>query len=57
MNTVLAFLSGYYQYLELKVDPRKLVMGVPWYGYDYPCLSLSQVNILHFKYMLNTVVF
>ncbi|XP_070765046.1 di-N-acetylchitobiase [Enoplosus armatus] len=35
-------LNAYDQYLNLKIDPKKLVMGVPWYGYDYPCLNLSQ---------------
>lgn len=38
-------LSAYDQYLDLKIDPKKLVMGVPWYGYDYPCLNLSQDGI------------
>ncbi|XP_070817016.1 di-N-acetylchitobiase isoform X2 [Chaetodon trifascialis] len=35
-------LNAYEQYLNLKIDPKKLVMGLPWYGYDYPCLNLSQ---------------
>ncbi|XP_077439875.1 di-N-acetylchitobiase [Vanacampus margaritifer] len=34
--------NAYDQYLNLKIAPQKLVMGVPWYGYDYPCLNLSQ---------------
>lgn len=38
-------LNGYDQYLNLQIDPKKLVMGVPWYGYDYPCLNLSQGGI------------
>uniref|UniRef100_A0A3Q3JVB9 Di-N-acetylchitobiase n=1 Tax=Monopterus albus TaxID=43700 RepID=A0A3Q3JVB9_MONAL len=38
-------LNGYDEYLNLKIDSKKLVMGVPWYGYDYPCLSLSQKGI------------
>ncbi|KAG7282874.1 hypothetical protein CRUP_020712 [Coryphaenoides rupestris] len=38
-------IKGYYQYLELKIDPKKLVMGVPWYGYDYSCLNLSQEGV------------
>ncbi|XP_029988373.1 di-N-acetylchitobiase [Sphaeramia orbicularis] len=38
-------LNAYEQYLNLKIDPKKLVMGVPWYGYDYPCLNLSQEGI------------
>ncbi|KAM7409496.1 hypothetical protein PAMA_001129 [Pampus argenteus] len=38
-------LDAYDQYLNLNIDPKKLVMGVPWYGYDYPCLNLSQEGI------------
>ncbi|KAF7665909.1 hypothetical protein LDENG_00127030 [Lucifuga dentata] len=38
-------LNGYYQYLELNIDPQKLMMGVPWYGYDYTCLNLSQEGV------------
>lgn len=26
---------------ELRIPRRKLVLGVPWYGYRYPCISLS----------------
>ncbi|XP_003974294.2 di-N-acetylchitobiase [Takifugu rubripes] len=35
-------LKGYDQYLKLKIDPSKIVMGLPWYGYDYQCLHVSQ---------------
>ncbi|CAL8271948.1 unnamed protein product [Arctogadus glacialis] len=38
-------LKGYYQYLDLEIDPKKLVMGVPWYGYDYSCLNLSKDGV------------
>ncbi|XP_026201068.1 di-N-acetylchitobiase [Anabas testudineus] len=38
-------LNAYDDYLNLKIDPKKLVMGLPWYGYDYPCLNLSQEGI------------
>nr|XP_046247613.1 di-N-acetylchitobiase [Scatophagus argus] len=38
-------LNAYDQYLNLNIDPKKLVMGLPWYGYDYPCLNLSQEGI------------
>uniref|UniRef100_A0A3Q3WAZ3 Di-N-acetylchitobiase n=1 Tax=Mola mola TaxID=94237 RepID=A0A3Q3WAZ3_MOLML len=38
-------LNAYDQYLNLKIDPKKLIMGLPWYGYDYPCLSISQEGI------------
>ena len=30
-------LHGVQQYLDVPVDPSQLVLGVPWYGYDYPC--------------------
>jgi len=23
--------------LDLGIAPEKLILGVPWYGYDYPC--------------------
>ncbi|KAL6108027.1 ctbs [Pungitius sinensis] len=38
-------LTGYDQFLSLKIDPKRLVMGVPWYGYDYPCLNFSQDGV------------
>jgi len=25
----------------LRADPSKLVLGVPWYGYDYPCTNAN----------------
>lgn len=38
-------LEGYDQFLSLKIDPKKLVMGVPWYGYDYQCLNFTQEGV------------
>ncbi|KAH0618463.1 hypothetical protein JD844_017691 [Phrynosoma platyrhinos] len=38
-------IAGYEQYISMGIDPQKIVMGVPWYGYDYTCLSLSQDHI------------
>eukprot|EP00928_Gymnodinium_smaydae_P057646 TRINITY_DN40867_c0_g1_i1.p1 TRINITY_DN40867_c0_g1~~TRINITY_DN40867_c0_g1_i1.p1 ORF type:complete len:396 (+),score=30.08 TRINITY_DN40867_c0_g1_i1:66-1253(+) len=29
---------GIERYLDLGIDPSKLLLGVPWYGYRYPCL-------------------
>lgn len=29
------------EYLALGIKPEKLVLGLPWYGYDYPCLELN----------------
>ncbi|XP_066480677.1 di-N-acetylchitobiase-like [Tiliqua scincoides] len=41
-------LTGYDDYLHLGISPKKLVMGVPWYGYDYLCLYFSEGHICHF---------
>ncbi|XP_051855158.1 di-N-acetylchitobiase [Antechinus flavipes] len=38
-------LMGYESYLKMNIDPKKLVMGVPWYGYDYRCLNLSEDHV------------
>ncbi|XP_055521914.1 di-N-acetylchitobiase-like [Leucoraja erinacea] len=35
-------LTGLSDYIKLGVDSRKLVMGVPWYGFDYTCKRLYQ---------------
>ncbi|XP_067845734.1 di-N-acetylchitobiase-like [Heptranchias perlo] len=37
-------LSGYSAYINLGIDSRKLVLGVPWYGYDYPCTQFFGVR-------------
>eukprot|EP01060_Flectonema_neradi_P014557 TRINITY_DN2119_c0_g1_i1.p1 TRINITY_DN2119_c0_g1~~TRINITY_DN2119_c0_g1_i1.p1 ORF type:complete len:386 (+),score=84.16 TRINITY_DN2119_c0_g1_i1:77-1234(+) len=29
---------GIQDYLSLGISPRKLILGLPWYGYDYPCV-------------------
>ncbi|KAK3088727.1 hypothetical protein FSP39_023057 [Pinctada imbricata] len=41
--------SGYYKtfkgledYLTLPVPRSKLVLGIPWYGYVYPCIMISE---------------
>uniref|UniRef100_A0A803XZW6 Chitobiase n=1 Tax=Meleagris gallopavo TaxID=9103 RepID=A0A803XZW6_MELGA len=38
-------LKGYEEYITMGIDPKKLVMGVPWYGYDYVCLNLSEDHV------------
>uniref|UniRef100_H3B472 Di-N-acetylchitobiase n=1 Tax=Latimeria chalumnae TaxID=7897 RepID=H3B472_LATCH len=38
-------LTGYDDYIKMNIDPKKLVMGVPWYGYDYICLNISQSGV------------
>nr|XP_044994249.1 di-N-acetylchitobiase isoform X2 [Jaculus jaculus] len=35
-------LTGYSDYIKMGIDPKKLVMGIPWYGYDYTCLNFSE---------------
>lgn len=34
-------LAGVRQYLQMNITASKLVLGVPWYGYDYPCLNVT----------------
>jgi len=33
--------SGIQSYLELGIAPSSLILGVPFYGYDYPCVNTS----------------
>jgi di-N-acetylchitobiase len=35
-------ISGVEGYLSFGVPKDSLVLGLPWYGYDYPCLSLTE---------------
>ncbi|XP_063056327.1 di-N-acetylchitobiase-like [Engraulis encrasicolus] len=42
-------LTGYEQYINKNIHPKKLVMGVPWYGYDYPCLNFTQAGVCIIK--------
>lgn len=37
-------MSGVQEFLDMGIAADKLVLGVPWYGYYYPCLSLTQDN-------------
>ena len=37
-------LAGVRQYLQLNITASKLVLGVPWYGYDYHCLNITHVR-------------
>uniref|UniRef100_A0A8D2ACQ6 Di-N-acetylchitobiase n=1 Tax=Sciurus vulgaris TaxID=55149 RepID=A0A8D2ACQ6_SCIVU len=37
--------TGYRDYIEMGINPKKLVMGIPWYGYDYTCLNLSEDHV------------
>jgi len=32
---------GIEQFLALGISPDKLILGLPWYGYDYPCLTMN----------------
>ncbi|XP_039714985.1 di-N-acetylchitobiase-like [Pteropus medius] len=38
-------LAAYDDYIKMGINPKKLVMGVPWYGYDYTCLTLSEADV------------
>jgi di-N-acetylchitobiase len=33
------------QYISMGVPPAKLILGVPWYGFDYPCHDADAVSV------------
>ncbi|XP_033007580.1 di-N-acetylchitobiase-like [Lacerta agilis] len=35
----------YEKYIHMGINPKKIVMGVPWYGYDYTCLGLIKAHV------------
>ncbi|KAK3589262.1 hypothetical protein CHS0354_008326 [Potamilus streckersoni] len=37
--------AGLTKFLNMGIAPNKMVLGVPWYGYYYPCLSMSKDNV------------
>ncbi|XP_034293003.1 di-N-acetylchitobiase-like [Pantherophis guttatus] len=41
-------LVGYDHYIRMGINPKKLVMGVPWYGYDYICSNLHKDHVCFF---------
>lgn len=34
--------EGLVEYIDLGINPHKLVLGVPWYGYNYHCINTSE---------------
>lgn len=42
-------ITAYQQYVAMGIDPKKLVMGLPWYGYDYPCKEFTQDGVCWLK--------
>jgi len=36
--------SGIGQYVDMGIDPATLVLGLPWYGLDYPCANNVSSN-------------
>lgn len=36
---------GIDEYIKMTIPQRKLVLGVPWYGYRYPCINLTSENV------------
>ena len=37
--------NGLRKYLQLGVPAEKLVLGVPWYGYRYPCKGEDHLKL------------
>jgi len=40
--------EGVRRYLQLDIPAEKLVLGVPWYGYRYPCINITN-NICYIE--------
>eukprot|EP01083_Nonionella_stella_P165381 549974_1 len=40
---------GIQSYLDLGISPEKLILGVPWYGYNYSC-DMQQMESMTSKY-------
>eukprot|EP01132_Coremiostelium_polycephalum_P002926 gene2926-3646_t len=44
-NSPLQFVTGgMYNYTLAQIPPEKLVMALPWYGYDYVCQGVKNLN-------------
>ncbi len=39
-NPSLRITEGIQRYVDIGIEPSKLILGNPWYGYDYTCLEL-----------------
>lgn len=37
--------EGLRQYLKLGIKPEQLVLGLPWYGRDYPCINPANLTV------------
>ena len=37
-------ISGVKEYIDMGIPSKKLVLGVPWYGYVYPCINYTEVS-------------
>ena len=49
--------AGLQSYLDLGIGAEQLVMGLPWYGYNYPCLNISEDDVCFIKFVvLNAVM-
>jgi di-N-acetylchitobiase len=42
-------MDGVKEYLKLGIDSSKLILGLPWYGYNYPCVSLDKQDVCEIK--------
>ncbi|KAJ9584599.1 hypothetical protein L9F63_021069, partial [Diploptera punctata] len=41
--------EGLVKYIDLGITPEKLVLGVPWYGYNYPCINMTENETCYIK--------
>ena len=43
-SPLLQTFTGIKKYLQLGVPAHKLILGVPWYGYRYPCQGWGKLR-------------
>lgn len=41
--------SGIQEFLDLGISANKLILGVPWYGYNYNCIQLTSNNTCYIE--------
>jgi hypothetical protein len=47
--TCFLIFEGVESYIDHGISPQKLIIGIPWHGYDYTCVNFTKNvrNIFH----------
>jgi len=41
-SPLFSIFRGIQKYIQLGISKKKMILGVPWYGYKYPCVTLKK---------------